>query len=288
MKDLLQKMAKASWKNEDTFSSDLIDRWLDNFKGVVYKKEDEDRLALWLLCNFTYYNEDEINHLSHIVYKSFLHDLVNYFQINSQEDLDCVFGNVFFAAVGDASESGGLQLYYFRQQSNIGLDKFYYPSSLPDNKNAIYAFIDDVTLSGDSAVRFFNNNLLKKLYERVYYLTLFASQEAIEKISSIGITVISSTIIGEREKCFSKQSLVFEPYPELREITKRMVKEYGRKLSYNNPLGHKDGQYCFGLHYNTPNNTLPIFWSSNNWSPVFPRKEKIYHDKGNVNYEKYI
>ena len=45
----------------------------------------------------------------------------------------------------------------------------------------------------------------------------------------------------------------------------------------NYPLGFNDGAYLIGFEYNTPDNTLPIFWgTSNNWKPIFTRYEKIY------------
>ena len=33
----------------------------------------------------------------------------------------------------------------------------------------------------------------------------------------------------------------------------------------------------FGFYYNTPNNSLPIFWSKKEWYPIFERKVKLYN-----------
>ena len=59
----------------------------------------------------------------------------------------------------------------------------------------------------------------------------------------------------------------------------RLAEEYGKMIEPKKSLGHGNGQYCFGLYYNIPNNSLPIFWSSNNWTPIFLRKEKYQNAK---------
>ena len=288
MKDLLYKMAKSSWQNENDFNSDNIQRWLNNFSGQIYSQEIEQRLALWLLCNFTYYNENEISHLCRDVFKKLLHRIAISNNIDSDEGLHHIFDNVYFAAMGDPSESGGLLLYFFRQQSGLSVDKFYYPSALPQDESGILVFIDDVTLSGGSASRFFKKNIKSMKFRSAYYLTLFAGEEAISVITESGLNVIQAMILGNRERCFTDESLIYAEFPELKEPSKRIAEAYGHKLSPSYPLGHKNGQYCFGMYYNTPNNSLPIFWSSNNWVPIFPRKEKRVNGRRPVNYDKYI
>ena len=38
-----------------------------------------------------------------------------------------------------------------------------------------------------------------------------------------------------------------------------------------------------GTYYNTPNNTLPIFWSDeNSWQPIFQRYNKKYTNNSSV------
>ena len=203
MLELLQKTAKASWKNDSYFTLDHIQKWLDNFQGEVFEKEIEQRLALWLLCNFTYYNDEEIKHLCYDVYKQLSHDLIKYYEINKDEQLIHLFDKVCFAAMGNASESGGFLLYYFRQESGLGINKFYYPTAFPKEEENIIVFVDDATLSGETAYSFFKNNLTAIKHRKAYYITLFASEEAIRRFQELDITIISSTILGKRERCFS-------------------------------------------------------------------------------------
>ena len=48
----------------------------------------------------------------------------------------------------------------------------------------------------------------------------------------------------------------------------------------NYPLGYDNGQYMLGFEYNTPDNTLPIFWGmGDGWVPLFKRYQKIYNGK---------
>lgn len=273
MMELLKRTIETSWKNE--MAVEDIHKWLSNFSGEVYDAEVERRIALWMLCNFIYYNESEINYLCRIVYKYFLHDIAKTLKINDIDTLKQTLSNAYFAAMGSAGESGGLLLYHFRQESGLSIDRFFYPTNIPEDSNRIVVFIDDVTLSGGTASRFFYQNVSKLKFKRAYYLTLFASEDAIKKIKEHGIKVVYATPLGERDQCFSSQSLMFSEFPNLREIAKEIAQKYGEKLDPSRPLGHKNGQYCFGLSYNTPNNTLPIFWSDNNWYPLFKRKEKI-------------
>ena len=57
MISVIRKTITSSWKNNLTI--DDVNKWLDNFSGRVYCPDDEKKMALWMLCNFTYYNENE-------------------------------------------------------------------------------------------------------------------------------------------------------------------------------------------------------------------------------------
>ena len=55
-----------------------------------------------------------------------------------------------------------------------------------------------------------------------------------------------------------------------------MCEKYGNKLTKGYPLGYGGCQLLLGFSHNTPNNTLPIFWCDNNWTPFFKRYNKKY------------
>lgn len=287
MIEILKKTIQTSWQCD--LSSEEINCWLSNFTGEVYEIEDERKMALWMLCNFTFYNEYEVNHLCRILYKQFIHDLSQKEEIENIEDIKTLLDSTYFAAIGEAGESGGLLLYFFRQEAKLSIDRFCYPTHVPAGENNIAVFIDDVTLSGGTAARFFYKHLEKVSYKRIYYITLFATETAMKKLEDLGITVICCNLLDERDRCFSEKSIMFYNFSMLREKAEKMVRHYGEKLEKGKALGHRNGQLCFGFNYNIPNNTLPIFWSNNNWYPIFMRKEKIQNVKSrNDEFERYI
>lgn len=273
LKSILHKTIDKSWRND--IDANDIEQWLNNFTGLLYNVDDERRIALWLLCNYTFYNSDDVNHLCKILYSNFIHDITirNSFK-TTEEIINCI-KNSFFSSIGSAGESGGLLLYHFRQEANISIDRFFYPSAINSTNNDTIVFIDDVTISGGTAARFFHQNISSMSYKNIYYLTIIASLDAVNKLSDLGITVIFCSLIDERNQCFSERSMAFYKFPTLRENSREIAYEYGKLIEPNKPLGHKGGQFAFGFYYNTPNNTLPIFWSCNNWTPIFPRKEKL-------------
>lgn len=277
MMSVLKKTFEKSWKVD--LDIEDVNTWLSNFKGAFFDTEDERRLALWLLCNFTYYNDDEINHLCSILFKNFIHVLMVDRSLSTSKEVEACINQIVFTSIGRASESGGLLLYHFRQEANLSTDRFVFPTTIKTTKSDIIVCVDDVIMSGGTSARFFYDNEQEFKDKHIYYLTLLTSQDAIDRLSMLNITVIPCAKLDNRNKIFSKDSLCFFKYPMLREPAKTIAEGYGKIIEPKKPLGHNDGQYCFGFSYNIPNNSLPIFWSSNNWSPIFYRKEKYQNAK---------
>ena len=271
---ILHKTIEKSWKTEIDISK--IELWLNNFSGEVFDQSDEQRLALWLLCNYTYYSSEDMNHLCKTLYNKFIHQFIieNCIPIDKLADK---MSTVCFSSMGSASESGGLILYHFRQEARLPIDQFFYPTNIPYNDETIIVFIDDALLSGGTGARNYYDYLKDKEYKKVYYLAIVASEGAVNKLADKGINVIYCALLDERNKTFSENSMVFHRYPTLKTYARDISKKYGERIAPENvqPLGYKNGEYCFGFYYNTPNNTLPIFWSDINWNPIFTRREKL-------------
>ena len=65
-------------------------------------------------------------------------------------------------------------------------------------------------------------------------------------------------------KSLEPQSRIFSPEepPFLREHIKATCQKYGCKLWPPHPLGYKNGQLLLGFSHNTPDNTIPMFWTN--------------------------
>lgn len=288
MMEMIKKTINTSWKNNLT--NDDVEKWLNNFTGKVYSEDTERRLALWMLVYYTYYNEKEINHLCRILYKNLIHDVAVREKIDTSNNMKNILDRMYFSAMGNAGESGSLLLYLFRQEAGISMDRFFYPTAMKEDKDGIAVFIDDVTLSGTTAARFYRENIAALKYKYIYYITLFASENAITRISKHNVKVLYATLLSDRDRSFSDKSMMFYHFPEIKDFAQKVAEEYGKIIEPEKPLGYKNGQFCFGFSYNTPNNTLPIFWSNKEgWYPLFPRKEKIYNVRRREdNFGKFI
>lgn len=278
MLNVLKKTIERSWKVDMDIED--IQLWLSNFRGQVFNKVDEQRLALWLLCNFTYYNEDEVNHMCKTAFKNLLHRLMLDNTLSSEDEAEECIRKTAFTSIGRASESGGFILYHFRQESHLDLDRFIFPTNILETESDNIVCVDDVMMSGGTAERFFHQNKTALEKKKIYYISLITTEEAISKLESLGITVIYCAKLDNRNRVFSDESLAFYKYPEIKACAKEFAKGYGHEIEPQKPLGYNNGEYCFGLFYNVPNNSLPIFWSDKNgWKPIVVRKEKYQNAK---------
>ena len=265
------------WGNR--INQNLIDEWLSNFQGDVFcNLEYEKSLALWLLTNFVFYNEYEVNHLCKTVYADFIHKQL---ENTTSEDVDVALNQIhaqtMFTGLGKVGESGAMVMYLFRTANNIGIGDI--QPSTRENFDTI-VFVDDVTLSknqNSQAWKYLNNQIKDYNDKDIHLITLVASEDAIKFLESKGVSVTNAITLNEHSRAFYTNSDVFHLNKEHRPNAKKLCEHYGKKCLPSYPLGYSNGQYLFGFYYNIPNNTLPIIWSSqNNWKPIFRRYPKNY------------
>jgi hypothetical protein len=271
------------WQPNELSEKD-INRWLENFNGeAIGNAEEEKILALWLLNHFVYYNEQEVRHLCKLVYKDFVHRQLN-IQPNGF-DLPTAINNISsqfrFHYMGQPSESGSFVLYYFRQENFLPMKFFLSFLDVRRKVDDNIIFIDDNTLTGDedSQAHIFFSSLKPRNKKRTL-LTFIATRKAIESLSKINVEVISPIILDERDRCFDKNSEIFFHHKSHMKLCEEMVTHYGDKIIPTKCLGFKNAQLMFGFFYNTPDNTIPIFWCENKrWYPIVKRydKKKTYH-----------
>jgi hypothetical protein len=282
-KDLKRQIMHTSaivWQS-NALTEKEINKWLNNFQGERFLEEEERILALWLLNHFVFYNEQEMRHLCRLMYKDFMHNKL--LASTNKNDLIIAINSISssykFHYLGKPSESGSYILYYFRQENFLPMKYFFKHLDIEKDVDNNIIFIDDVTLTEDEdsqAFRFFST--LKPHNEKRILLTFVANKNTIAKLNTINVEVISPIILEDRDKCFDANSEIFAHHKYHMNSCKNMVLHYGKKLEPKHPLGFKDAQLMFGFFYNTPDNTMPIFWSEiNNWYPIVKRYDKIYH-----------
>jgi hypothetical protein len=149
------------------------------------------------------------------------------------------------------------------------------------NKQSVIVLLDDFFGSGNSAVEFYHTHLkpvlMTETYQNICLLSVAAQKDSINYIRRhIPDCKVFSAII--RDKAFSKSGSPFG-YRKSSVRIREMCYKYGKGLNIIKkkdwPLGYRNSQALTVFSYSTPNNTLPILWSTRkNWYPLFPRSSE--------------
>lgn len=260
-----------------------VECWLDNFK------ENEKNMARKLLNHFVYFNSKMIKEMLISLYRDFIQYPIRQKVLNkgnveeSEESFKKELIQTRFLGIGNLSESGTYLLYYFRQVNNIDKDLFIDQSKVDLEGAQIkrYIYVDDVSITGNQVCEYAEINakeISEKEIEVNCYL-LCATKKAINKIKSMNIfnSVESVFELDESFKCFRDDDSRYFSDNSDKERFKEMAEKYGKKLYKKHVLGYRDSQLLLGLEHNTPNGTLPIFWSNKgSWTPIFKRYGKNY------------
>lgn len=288
LKKIIINTSIVAWKNKISYAQ--VEEWLKNFDGRYFRKvENEQKLALWLLAHFSYYTHEDVRVLCKNLMNQYLHEKLQENDVSDlQGAINRILKNTLFVALGNDSESGSNILYQFRQE-NLLSKKHFDLKAVESYENLVY--VDDVTLSGDQALGYIKTRNIKA--KNTYAAMLIATNDAVDTLrgkpeNPTNIKPIFSMLLDERDQTFSKSAYVFSDkrVADIRPIAKDFCEIYG-KCSVKGiddmelyPLGYKNGQYMIGFEYNTPDNTLPIFWGTGEgWIPLFTRYPKIYGGK---------
>lgn len=279
---IIRNTSIVAWQKE--ISEEKIKSWLQNFDGsFLNKAENERKLALWLLAHYTYYTLEDVKILCRSLFDQFLHvKLTEENNENLREAVQSIIDSTVFVGLGNDSESGNNILYYFRQENNLKKENF---EINPNKKYQNIVYVDDVTISGEQALDYIESRNI--LADNIYTATLIAAEDAVERLEGyewFKIKPIFTMLLDERDKAFSDCSYVFsdQEIARIKDVVKGFSSFYGNRAVQGwgymerYPLGFADGQYMFGFEYNTPDNTLPIFWGTGDgWTPLFKRYPKI-------------
>lgn len=301
MKERLEEKIKIlsleAWK--DKVDGADVNLWLNNFDP------NECIEASFLLSSFMYFDNNSVRELLRRAYQDlFMRPEVFKIRRKHRNTLDIgiiqgkynkVLEHTRFINIGNPSESSAHLLYYYRQENEL-------PAHLFINAHQIYKhtiegeeiktqldisnidtiiFIEDFCGSGTQATEYYNKFVkpIKDSSEniRIIFHSLFATQVGYDIVNGLGYDEVKTVfLLDDSFKCFSERSRFFNDYNnDIKERCQELCTVHGNKLCQEHPLGYKDGQLLIGFYHNTPNNTLPIFWSSTtSWNPIFKRYKK--------------
>ncbi len=241
--------------------------WLNNFKP------SEIEYAIKIIENIQYFDDNRI--------RSIVSKLSGKISSILGDEIE---KSLFFPLGTSSASSGAMFLYQYRKELKLSEANFKQDSFENYlNSNVSIVFFDDIIGSGNQATKFFNNYLNNKIV-KCYYFSLFGLEKGIsyiEKNAKFKMVIVGEEITDE-EMAFTDNSEVFNK--EEKEIIKPICEKYGKLLYKDYPLGYDDTQALIVFPHNTPNNTLPIIWASNDneasivekqWSPLWNRKKLI-------------
>lgn len=303
--DILDEKIKilheTSWRDKWQSQGDQYHLWLDNFR------EKERIYAMFLLSKFMYFDNETIRELMQRVYEDLyrrpiIYDIRKDKKLTRdrqiiEADFQKKLERTRFLSIGNPSESSAHLLYFFRQENSLERDLFINAHQLYTHtiegdliiaKTVVEGIdrivvLDDFCGSGSQAKSFdeeFVVNLKKDKPEiMIDYFSLFAIEKGLNKIRDLHYDRADAVfVLDNTYKCFAADSRFFSSNEkDIKDNCHKICNRYGRKLEPNFPLGYKNGQMLIGFHHNTPNNSLPIFWSERkSWNPIFKRFVKIY------------
>ena len=176
----LRYMIKYVW-GVKLFEVDII-RWLDNFTGRVFTPAEERQYALLLLCNFVYYNQDEVRHLCNNAFKKYIHELLdtqtNFIKRSFNNQIVDIIQKTAFIPLGSPSESGYLISYYFRQSNGLSAAFFKYDNTKIDTEIKYAVYLDDNTITGRQLIKYLKEE--KQYWHndiKVFIVTMVSSRD---------------------------------------------------------------------------------------------------------------
>ena len=300
----IKVMADVAWDSKCDWPT--ITAWLAQFNGASTIPAKEEQLCmLHLLSNFIYFGSREIRELLRAVYRDlFRYKIVEKLRKDHGSTGDHVLLNKLFSrelkatrflALGTPAESSSYLLYPFRQINELSKSLFAEHGQLKVTGTGLRSghtrlhrivFIDDLCGSGDQVTEYAGPIVQtwkdNGVDAQCLYYVLFASSHGLREVRSLGLFDDVACIyeLDDDFRAFSSRSLLFRGDPPSldRARSRKVAKTYGARLAPRMPLGYKDGQLLLGFEYNTPDNTLPVFWFDEPqgpaWISLFPRYSK--------------
>lgn len=243
-----------------------IESWLSGFS------EEEQKLMLDLLSNFHYYSEKRMNEKVEELYKEFVESYtgnpadVIFTKIIKEQGAS--FSDIFSSAFWFQNN-----LYDYMEPNILSLLE---EGSVPGT----LVIVDDYSGTGKTFIKTIDKFIEKNrniITTYLYFLTLHITQRAIKQIEEyskeigVQIKIISLEISDEA----FKSGYLFEEGQAFKH--KKYYSDICTRHSINEKFvfGFEDVASLVAFYYNTPNNTLGLFWHDlTDFIALFPRHKK--------------
>lgn len=301
----------SNWIWNGSVNLMTIENWLENYEGA-HDTEREKINALHLLSQFMHFELREVRAILESMYrdlykKPVIKTLKKRGSSNIPHDYKNVLKNTRFIGIGNSSASSSLILYFFRQVNELPVTCFEDRCNIfsydehgsisglkkgQDDEDILhYVFIDDLSASGVQADSEFQKIKIEQILENnpkanIHYLTMFNTHrardffEGNEHINVQTVFELDKTykVFHEESRYYTKNQADQAIVDSERQFSESMCRNYLSKYSKAYMCGYEDSQLLLSFFYNTPDNTLPSFWSeTDDWSPVFKRYDKRYN-----------
>ena len=163
--------------------------------------------------------------------------------------------------------------------------------------NDVVVYVDDFIGSGGSVVEALSLEKKRVRPEvlsdacsgRLYFVAAIVMDNGYSWITQ---DISGAVILGDLYcKGFNPHKKVFGSYFKTKAV-REMCYKYGEQLYKSWPLGYQNTQSLVLMQHSSPNNTVPVLWSDNqyqgrNWNPLVPRNnllkiERAYTDRNSV------
>lgn len=244
---------------------DRITKWLKAFP------QEEHPFLLELLSHFSYYCEEKIPQKVIDVHNFFL----NKYQLNKYE----LVYTKLIKEYGSAHSDIFFSEFWLRNELNSMAENDILNLLSEDAVPPIIVIVDDYSGTGDSFIK--SVEKMTTCNERVrdstlYFITLHMTEIAKKNISAYAaenqLYIIVDSLEWSEE--IFKENYVYTGIDSLLKKQKYM-RIYERLGMKNYPLGYKEVASLVSFYYNTPNNTLGLFWQNlNGFVALFRRDVK--------------
>lgn len=296
---------KSIWLGKVSYPQ--VKDWLSNFNNPDDEvREVEEVNMLYLLSKFSYLGEKEIKILLESLYNDlFKQPKINEIRSNNSNTMDInlisneykkKLDKTYFVSVGTAANSGGHLIYPFNKinaevdgnhcktQDAIMMvkEQHDYEHVILQNESIdCYIFLDDIIGTGDQVLSKLRRDIRllreKKPKIDIKYFSMIATSKGLKTVRDSKLFDEVKTVFELDDSFISLEQGSRYYNANLIEVeinfAKGIVEQYGQKYKLHYPvLGHGECQLLLGFYYNTPDNSLPIFWSDKNqWKPIFKR-----------------